>query len=179
MVRCSCRWFGQPSRTAHHGQRHQSPHKAKKGMQGQNTCNAHGRLVKVGPTFNQLLSKYASKKVVLRNRPAKKHRTKRLNKTARRVTQQASPIHPVILGCSPPAYSSSIYFHIQMWNGTTMNPWYMHSPFVYSGWGDTSILYLLIHGHGRERCNMKRPICTRALLNDHPIGWKASDSHQA
>jgi hypothetical protein len=22
-----------------------------------------------------------------------------------------------------------------MWNGTTMNPWYMHSPFAYSGWG--------------------------------------------
>jgi hypothetical protein len=39
--------------------------------------------------------------------------------------------------------------------------------------GGTSILYLLIHGHGRERCNLKRPICIRALLNDHPIGLKS------
>jgi hypothetical protein len=141
-------------------------------MQGQSTCNAHGRLVKVGPTFDQLLSKYASKKAVLCNQPAKKPRTKQPNKTARKATQQASLIHRVMPGCSPPAYSSSIYYPIQMWNGTTINPWYIHSPFVYSGWG-TSILYLLIHGHGRERCNPKRPICIRALLNDHPIGLKS------
>jgi hypothetical protein len=55
-----------------HGQRHQPPHKAKKGTQRQSTYNAHGRLVKAGPTFDQLLSKYASKKVVLRDRPPKK-----------------------------------------------------------------------------------------------------------
>jgi hypothetical protein len=95
-------------------------------MQEQNTCNTHGRPVKAGPTFDQLLSKYASKKVVLRNRTAKKPRTKRPNKIARRATQQASPIHPVIPGCSPLTYSSLIYCHVQMWNGTTMNPWYMH-----------------------------------------------------
>jgi hypothetical protein len=40
----------------------------KKGTREQNTHNTHGRLVKVGPTFDQLLSKYASKKVVLRDR---------------------------------------------------------------------------------------------------------------
>jgi hypothetical protein len=38
-------------------QRHQPPHKAKKETQGQSTYNAHGRLVKAGPTFDQLLSK--------------------------------------------------------------------------------------------------------------------------
>jgi hypothetical protein len=34
-------------------------------MQRQSTFNTHGRLVKVGLTFDQLLSIYASKKVVL------------------------------------------------------------------------------------------------------------------
>jgi hypothetical protein len=40
-------------------------HKAKKGTWGQSTYNAYGWLVNVGPTFDQLSSKYASKKVVL------------------------------------------------------------------------------------------------------------------
>jgi hypothetical protein len=74
------------SRQSAHGQRRWTPHKVKKGMQGQSTCNAHGQLVKVGPTFDQLLFKYTSKKVVLRDRPTKKPRlptkTKRSNKTA-------------------------------------------------------------------------------------------------
>jgi hypothetical protein len=55
------------ARQSTHGQRHQPPHKTKKGMQGQSTYNAHGRLVKAGSTFDRLLSKYASKKVVLCN----------------------------------------------------------------------------------------------------------------
>jgi hypothetical protein len=41
--------------------------------------------------------------------------------------------------------------------------------------GGTSILLLLIHwsnGHGWERCNPKRPLCIRALLNDHHIWLK-------
>jgi hypothetical protein len=38
-------------------------------MQGQST---HGRLVNAGPTFDQLLSKYASKKAILCDRPTKK-----------------------------------------------------------------------------------------------------------
>jgi hypothetical protein len=54
-----------------------------KETQGQNT---HGRLVKADTTFDQLLSTYASKKVVLCDRPTKKPRspakTKRLNKMA-------------------------------------------------------------------------------------------------
>jgi hypothetical protein len=45
----------------------------------------------------------------------------------------ASPIHPVMSGYFPPAYSSSVYCPIQMWNSTTMNPWYIHSSFAYSG----------------------------------------------
>jgi hypothetical protein len=55
-------------------------------MQGQSQHNAHGRLVKAGPTLNQLLAKYAGKKVVLRDRPIKEPRspakTKWPNKTA-------------------------------------------------------------------------------------------------
>jgi hypothetical protein len=62
-------------------------------MQGQSTSNAHGRLVKSALAFDQLLSKYASKKVVLRDRSTKKPQTKRPNKTARKATQQAPPIH--------------------------------------------------------------------------------------
>jgi hypothetical protein len=31
-------------------------------------------------------------------------------------------------GYFSPAYTSSIYYPVQMWNGTAMNPWYMHSP---------------------------------------------------
>jgi hypothetical protein len=47
-----------------------------------------------------------------------------------------TPIHPslVMLEYFPPAYPSSICYPVQMWNGTMMNPWYMHSPFTYSGW---------------------------------------------
>jgi hypothetical protein len=60
-----------------HGQRRQPPHKARKETQGQST---HGRLVEADPTFDQLLSKYASKKVVLcdwpTNKPRPPHKTK-------------------------------------------------------------------------------------------------------
>jgi hypothetical protein len=49
--------------------------KKKKGTQGQSKHNAHGRLVKAGPTFDQLLAKYASKKAVLRDRPTNKPRS--------------------------------------------------------------------------------------------------------
>jgi hypothetical protein len=45
-----------------HDQRRQPPHKARKETQGQST---HGRLVKADPTFDQFLSKYASKVVLL------------------------------------------------------------------------------------------------------------------
>jgi hypothetical protein len=124
-----------PAGRSTHGQRHRPPHKAKKGMQGQSTCNTHGRLVKVGPAFDQLLYKYASKKVVLRNRPTKKPQTKRSNKTAPKATHQAPSIHPVMLGYLPPTYSSVIYCHVQTWNGMAINLWYMHSSFAYSGWG--------------------------------------------
>jgi hypothetical protein len=134
MVRCSC-GAGQSA----HGQRHRSPHKARKGMQGQSTCNAHGRLVRAGPTFDWFLSKYISKKVILRDRPTKKPwapaKIKWLNKMARNATQQAPPIHLAMLGYLPSAYSSSMYCPVQMWDGTTMNPWYMHSPFAYPSWG--------------------------------------------
>jgi hypothetical protein len=34
-----------------------------------------------------------------------------------------------------PAYSSSIHCPIQMWNGTVINLWYIHSPFAYLDWG--------------------------------------------
>jgi hypothetical protein len=40
-----------------------------------NTFKAAGRLVKSGPTFDQLLSKYVKKKVVLSDRPAKRPRS--------------------------------------------------------------------------------------------------------
>jgi hypothetical protein len=79
----------------------------KKETHEQSTYSAHGRLVKVSHTFDQLLSKYASKKVVLRDRPTKKPRspakTKRPNKIVQKATQQASHIHPVMPGYFPPA----------------------------------------------------------------------------
>jgi hypothetical protein len=119
-----------------YNQRRQPPHKARKEMQGQST---YGRLIKADPTFDQLLSKSASKKTVLRYRSTKKPRsppkTKQLNKMAWKVTQQASPIHPMRPGYFPPVYSSSVYYPVQIWNGTPMNPWYMYSPFVYPDWG--------------------------------------------
>jgi hypothetical protein len=80
-----------------HGHMHQPPHKARKETQGQSQHDAHDRLLKVSPTLDQLLAKYAGKKAVLRNQPTKKPRsptkTKRPSKTARKTTQQASPIH--------------------------------------------------------------------------------------
>jgi hypothetical protein len=140
----TCGWSGAqtdgPANSAGqsaYGQRRQPTHKALKGkeMQGQST---YGRLIKADPTFDQLLFKNTSKKTVLRDRLMKKPRspakTKRVNKTARKATQQASPIN-MRPGYFPPVYSSSVYYHVQIWNGTTMNLWYMYSLFVYQDWG--------------------------------------------
>jgi hypothetical protein len=113
-----------------YGQRRQPPHKALKRKETQRQ-SIYGRLIKADPTFDQLLSKNTSKKTVLRDRSTKK----RVNKTARKATQQASPIHPMRPGYFPSVYSSSVHYPIQIWNGTTMNPWYMYSPFVYPDWG--------------------------------------------
>jgi hypothetical protein len=117
-------------------QRHRPLHETRKKMQGQST---YSRLIKADPTFDQLLSKNASKKTVPHDRSTKKPRSpaksKRSNKTAQKATRQASPVHPMRSGYFPPVYSSSVYCPTQMWNGTTMNPWYMYSPFVYPGWG--------------------------------------------
>jgi hypothetical protein len=117
-------------------QRRQPLHVARKKTQGQIT---YSRLIKVDPTFDQLLSENASKKTIPRDRSTKKHRspgkTKRTNKTAQKATRQASPVHPMRPGYFPPVYSSLVYCPTQMWNGTTMNPWYVYSPFVYPGWG--------------------------------------------
>jgi hypothetical protein len=117
-------------------QRRQPLHEARKKTQGQST---YSRLIKANPTFDQLLSKNASKKTVPRDRSTKKPRsptkTKRPNKTAQKATRQASSIHPMRPGYFLPVYSSSVYCPTQMLNSMTMNPWYMYSPFVYLGWG--------------------------------------------
>jgi hypothetical protein len=63
------------ARQSAHGQRRQCPHKARKETQGQSQHDTHGRLVKAGPTFVQMLAKYAGKKVVLCDRPTKKPRS--------------------------------------------------------------------------------------------------------
>jgi hypothetical protein len=121
-----------------YGQRRQPPHKALNGKETQ-WQSTYGRLIKVDPTFGQLLSKNTSKKTVLLGQSTKKPRspakTKRVNKTARKATQQASLIHPMRPGYFPPVYSSSVYYPVQTWNGMMMNPWYMYSPFVYPEWG--------------------------------------------
>jgi hypothetical protein len=66
-------------------QRRRTLHEARKKMQGQST---YSRLIKVDPTFDQLLSKNTSKKTVPRDRSTKKTRSpaksKRSNKTAQR-----------------------------------------------------------------------------------------------
>jgi hypothetical protein len=127
------------ARQAAHGQRRQRTHKARKETRGQRQHDAHGRLVNIGPTFDQLLAKNASKKTVPCDRSTKKPRlpakTKRPNKMAQKATQQASLVHPMRPGYFTPVYSSSVYYPVQIWNGTTMNPWHMYSPFVYPDWG--------------------------------------------
>jgi hypothetical protein len=108
-------------------------------MRGQSQHDTHGRLVKAGPTFDQLLAKNASKKTLPCDWSTKKPRspakTKRLNKAAQKATQQASHVHPMRPGYFPPVYSSSVYYPVQIWNGTTMKTWHMYSPFVYPDWG--------------------------------------------
>jgi hypothetical protein len=119
-----------------YGQRRQPPHKAfkRKETQGQST---YGRLIKADPIFDRLLSKNTSKKTVLRDRSTKKPqspaKTKRANKTVKRRHKHRLFIKR--LGYFPLVYSSSIYYHVQTWNGTMVNPWYMYSPFVYPDWG--------------------------------------------
>ena len=118
-----------PARQSTYDRRRQPLHGARKETQGRITYSS----------FDQLLSKNASKKTVPRDRSTKKPRspvkTKRPNKTAQKATRQASPVHPMRPGYFPPVYSSSAYCPTQMWNGTTMNPWYIYRPFVYPGCG--------------------------------------------
>jgi hypothetical protein len=82
-----------------------------------------------------MLAKNASKKTVPRDWSTKKPRsptkTKRSNKTVQKTTQQASPVHSMRPGYFPPVYSSSVYYPVQIWNGTTMNPCHVYSLFVY------------------------------------------------
>jgi hypothetical protein len=131
-----------------YAQRRQPPHKTLKGKETQRR-STNGRLIKADSTVDQLLSKNASKKAIPRDRSTKKPRsptkTKRPNKMAQKATRQASSIHPMRPGYFPPVYSSSVYYPTQMWNNMVMNAWYMYSPFVYPGWGGTSILFILIH----------------------------------
>jgi hypothetical protein len=123
-----------PPEQSTYDRKRQPLHEARKETQGQST---YSRLIKAGSTFDQLLSKNASKKTVPRDRSTKKPRspakTKRPNKTAQKATRQASLVHPMRPGYFPPVYSSWVYCPIQMWNDTTMNPWYIYSPFVYPG----------------------------------------------
>jgi hypothetical protein len=138
-----CGWSGaqtnglaNPAGQSTYDQKREPLHEARKETQGQRT---YSRLIKADSSFDQLLSKNASKKTVPRDRSTKKPRspakTKRPNTTAQKATRQASPVHPMRPGYFPTIYSSSVYCPTQMWNGTTMNPWYICSPFVYPGWG--------------------------------------------
>lgn len=72
------------------------PHKAK-GTRGQTTYKAHGRLIKVGPAFDKLISKYANKKVVLHDRQTEKPQSPgkaiQPNKMAQKATQQVLTVH--------------------------------------------------------------------------------------
>ena len=67
-----------------HGQRRQPPYKAKNDTQEQSTYKTHGRLVKVDLTFDQLHSKNASKKTILRDRPTKKLQSRAKTKRPKR-----------------------------------------------------------------------------------------------
>jgi hypothetical protein len=53
----------------------QRPHKARKETRGQSQHDGHGRPVKAGATFDQLLAKNASKKTVPHDRSTKKPRS--------------------------------------------------------------------------------------------------------
>jgi hypothetical protein len=125
-----------PAGQSTYDRRRQPLHEARNETQGQRT---YSQLIKADSTFDQLLSKNASKKTVPRDRSMKNPRspakTKWPNKMAQKATRQASLVHPMRPGYFPPVYSSSVYCPTQMWNGTTMNPWYIYSPFVYPGWG--------------------------------------------
>jgi hypothetical protein len=46
-------------------------------------------------------------------------------------------------GYFPPVYSSLVYYPVQIWNGTTMNPWHMYSPFVYPDGGGGGHLHYI------------------------------------
>jgi hypothetical protein len=123
-----------PAGQSTYDRRRQPLHEARKETQGQ---SAYSRLIKADSTFDQLLSKNASKKTVPRDRSTTKPRspakTKQPNKTAQKATRQASPVHPMRPWYFPHIYSLSVYCPTQMWNGTTMNPWYIYNPFVYPG----------------------------------------------
>jgi hypothetical protein len=131
-----------PAGQSTYDRRRQPLHEARKETQGQ---SAYSRLIKTNSTFDQLLSKNDSKKTVPRDRSTKKPRsptkTKRPNKMAQKAMRQASPVHPMRPWYFLPIYSSSVYCPTQMWNGTTMNPWYIYSPFVYPGWGHLNSIH--------------------------------------
>ena len=81
------------ARQSPYDKRCQPLHEARRKTQGQST---YSRLIKVDPTFDQLLSKNASKKTIPHDRSTKKPqlpaKMKRPNKTAQKATRQASSV---------------------------------------------------------------------------------------
>jgi hypothetical protein len=128
-----------------------------------------------------LLCKHVSKKVVLHERPRKKSRspakTKWPNKWPESDATSIAYLSNDVRILST-AYLSSIYCHVQMWNGTMTNPWCMHSPFAYSGWGHLhSILFdPLIRWSWPRKVQTEMTSMhwsSMPLLNDHPNGLKS------
>jgi hypothetical protein len=160
------------ARQSAHGQRRQRPHKARKEMRGQSEHDAHGRLAKDDPTFDQLLAENASKKTVPYDRSTKKPRSPTKMKCRTKRPKRRNNKHRMFI----------------LWDQGTFHPFIHRRYIILFKYGmvrrwihvtcivplsiqteGTSIIFLLIHwsnGHGRGRYNPKRPLYIDALLND-------------
>jgi hypothetical protein len=88
-----------------------------------NTFKAAGRLVKSGPTFNQLLSKYVKKKAGPSDRPAKRPRS------PIREQYQVRPIGPPHQSEKMEGHTVQLRPNIPTW---TPPPPYPHMPYPYA-----------------------------------------------
>jgi hypothetical protein len=135
----------------------------------------------VDPTFDQFISKYMNKKVILHNRPTKQSKSstvkkwsiqgQRLTKPTREVARQMSSTHLW--------YRGSFHLSTHRWCYVLLTcgivRWWIHITCIVrlliQARSSTTLLFFTYwsDSHCRRRCNPKWPFCIRVLLNGYTI----------
>jgi hypothetical protein len=133
-IQCSCGRSADSARQSVHGHKRQPPHKARKETQGQSQHDTHGRLVKAGLTFDQLVAKYTGKTPFYATGQQRNlgHPLKQ-NSPKDDATSIAYSLYHGRMLCTHLLIVDVLSCSNMEWYDD--EPWYMRTPFVYSGWG--------------------------------------------